>query len=339
MYGLDWDDQLPKELSRKIISWFEELISLPEIKVLRCPQLKEQVKSVYLHVFVDASQDTYGAVVYVKVEYENGVSSVQLVASKTKVAPLHSMSIPHLELMGAVLGNKLTQSVACVLTVSKEFITFWTDSINVLWWIRAQSRVFKLFIANRVREIQASSNPDQWRYVPTNLNPADHLQGVKLSELTRLNTWWKGPDYICKDHEFWPKNELLHKPVSAIEEVKKRYVQTTELKEIQLSHCVRMVSSKVPKDKPARRLEPRCFSSWNRLTRLYAWVMRFLNNCCTLKNNRSLEGELSPEEIIMDAEHQIIRVMQKEVFSEEYVALLKGRKLSTQSKYLDYFLD
>jgi len=66
-YGSDWDNQLPKELSRKII-WFEELISLPEIKVPRCLQLKEQVKSVYLHVFVDASQDAYGAVVYVKVE-------------------------------------------------------------------------------------------------------------------------------------------------------------------------------------------------------------------------------------------------------------------------------
>jgi len=100
---------------------------------------------------------------------------VQLVASKTQVAPLQSMSIPRLELMGAVLGNKLTQSVTGVLTVSKEFINFWTDSVNVLWWIRGHSRVFKPFVTNRVGEIQASSNPDQWGYVPTNLNPADHL--------------------------------------------------------------------------------------------------------------------------------------------------------------------
>ena len=34
-----------------------------------------------------------------------------LVASKSKVAPLQSISIPHLELMGAVLGTRLAQTI------------------------------------------------------------------------------------------------------------------------------------------------------------------------------------------------------------------------------------
>ena len=64
-------------------------------------------------MFVDASQDAYGAVVYEKVEHQNGNPLICLVASKTKVAPLQSISIPRLELMGAVLGNKLAETIVC----------------------------------------------------------------------------------------------------------------------------------------------------------------------------------------------------------------------------------
>lgn len=53
--------------------------------------------------------------------------------------------------------------------------------------------MFKPFVANRVKEIQSSSSPDQWRYFPTKLNPTDYL--IKLSELATLNTWWEGPEF------------------------------------------------------------------------------------------------------------------------------------------------
>ena len=75
-----------------------ELSILSEIKLL---QLKKEVKCAKLHTYVDASQEAYGTAVYIKVEYKDGSSSIRLVAFKTKVAPLHSISIPRLELMGA----------------------------------------------------------------------------------------------------------------------------------------------------------------------------------------------------------------------------------------------
>ena len=78
IHGLDWDEKLPTELSTKILSWFGELILLPTIKVQRCLQLKKQVRSVSLHVFSDASENAYGAVVYQKSEYQDGSSSVCL---------------------------------------------------------------------------------------------------------------------------------------------------------------------------------------------------------------------------------------------------------------------
>ena len=96
MAGLEWDELCPKELVYKSQEWFCELEVLPTIKVPRCLHT--------LHTFVDAWQDAYGAVVYLKVSYESGSVSSQLVAAKTRVTPLAATSIPCLELMAVILG-------------------------------------------------------------------------------------------------------------------------------------------------------------------------------------------------------------------------------------------
>ena len=169
---------------------------LPGIRVPRCLQVREEVKSVSLHTFVDASQEAYGAAVCIKVEFCHGNLSIKLVAAKTKDAPLQSISIPRLELMGAVPGIRLARSVVSTLSLQAEHITYWTDSTNVLRWIRGYSRTFKPFITNRVGEIHLSLSPNQWRHVLTAVNPADHLiRGLKIEELVNLKTWWEGPEF------------------------------------------------------------------------------------------------------------------------------------------------
>ena len=222
--GVDWDEELPLDTSTQVITWFRELSSLPSVRIPRCLQLRKEVTSIAVHVFVDASLEAYGAVVYVRVKYQDGSLSVRLVSSKTKVAPLQSVSVPCLELMGAVLGSRLATSISDALDMEKQSYTFWTDSANVLWWIRGYSRTFKSFVANRVGEIHSSSSPDQWRYVPTKLNPADYLtRGVKLMELVELRMWWEGPEYLKEDESQWPRNVVDKRPASAVEEVKQKY--------------------------------------------------------------------------------------------------------------------
>ena len=102
--GLDWDEILEDDLVTKAQAWFNQLENLNKVRVPRCLRWgrEEQVVSFTLHTFVDASQSAYGAVVYAKHIYHSGGTSCRLIAAKTRISPLKSMSIPRLELMSAV---------------------------------------------------------------------------------------------------------------------------------------------------------------------------------------------------------------------------------------------
>ena len=173
-------------------------------------------------------------------EYRERNVLLSFVASKTKVAPLQSLSIPRLELMAAVLGKQLALSIAEILNIDKEFITFWTDSTSVLWWVKGYSRQFKPFIANRIGEIQTSTNPNTWRYVPTKENPADYLtRGTTLTELSQLKIWWEGPIFLSQDKSNWPQLETVDKPNNHTRELKRKYSN------IQLSPAATLVNVEI----------------------------------------------------------------------------------------------
>eukprot|EP00112_Aurelia_sp_Birch-Aquarium-sp1_P012313 Seg259.12 transcript_id=Seg259.12/GoldUCD/mRNA.D3Y31 product="hypothetical protein" protein_id=Seg259.12/GoldUCD/D3Y31 len=79
-------------------------------------------------------------------------------------------------------------------------------------------------------------------------------------------------------------------------------------------------------------LDPSHFSSWLRLTRLVAWVCRFLDKCRTAKEER-IHGEFTHEEI-ENAEIHIIREVQQDAFATEYQQLLKGKQIKSDSKLI-----
>ena len=58
---------------------------LKEIKVPRSLRDRKVEKSSSVHTFVDASNDAYGAVSYLRCEYDQGCYGVSIIASKTKV--------------------------------------------------------------------------------------------------------------------------------------------------------------------------------------------------------------------------------------------------------------
>ena len=107
MTGLDWDDPLPLNISKKITNWLKGLETLSSFQVPRCLQCSEEVSEVTFHVFNDASEKAYGSVVYQRSIYKSGTISTNLVMSKSKVGPLQATSIPRLQLLSAVLGLRL----------------------------------------------------------------------------------------------------------------------------------------------------------------------------------------------------------------------------------------
>ena len=125
------------------------------------------------HIFTDASSRAYAAEAYLRVADIKGNVTVNLVASKSRLAPPNGDTIPRLELLDALLGARLFNSLRLeyneMLKIDDEF--FWTDSSVALAWINQGPRVGGVFVANRVEEITAVDGV--WSWVPTNENPVD----------------------------------------------------------------------------------------------------------------------------------------------------------------------
>ena len=324
--GADWDDQLPKSICAKVSKWYDQLEQLDGIKIPRCLRLDspEVVKSSALHVFSDASQEAYGAVAYLRHEYLSGEVSCRIVAAKTKVAPLSAVSIPRLELMAAVLGCRLGASVADALNLSQLDRVMWTDSMNVIWWIRNLSRRFKPFVAHRIAEIHEKTDSSQWFHTPTDVNPADLAsRGATASQLVGNQQWENGPEYLLGDRGQWPPQPAdVPKPTAS--ELRKSVVVSDEhdgmVKQTSLLSFLNVADW---------RLAPEKFSSLSHLIRVTAWVMRFVNNCQCLADER-MSGNLSHEEIA-DAEMCVFRSAQREEFPQEYKMLSSGKPIPATS--------
>ena len=85
-----------------------------------------------LHVFTDASEKGYGAVAYVKTIYKSGFVDVAFVMAKTHATPTKGLTIPRLELQGAVEGLGLSITICRELGFDIAKVTFHVDSLKNL---------------------------------------------------------------------------------------------------------------------------------------------------------------------------------------------------------------
>ena len=156
-----------------------------------------------LHGFSDASKCAYGSVVYLR-RLVNGVTTVAIVWGKSKVVLRHQESLPiaRKELVAAVTTAELSKKAFVALEFPNCKQYFWSDSSNVLQWIKNKGLRLDRFISRRIEKICLQSKSEDWRYCPTNLNPADvasRPDGVKKPETRRL--WFKGPDFLKQNRE------------------------------------------------------------------------------------------------------------------------------------------
>ena len=72
---------------------------------------QQEETGVSLHVFTDASSRAYAAVAYLRIADAEGRVKVNLFASKCRLAPPNGDTLPRLELLGALLGARLLNSL------------------------------------------------------------------------------------------------------------------------------------------------------------------------------------------------------------------------------------
>lgn len=163
--GLSWDEELPPDLTRKWQQWCSELPQLHQLCISRWYRADMQPQNSHtlkLHVFCDASERAYSAVAHLQGETKDGEMTTSLVASKSRVAPLKRMTLPRLELMGAVIGARLGSTLMKSLQIDRTQLRLWTDTMIALHWICSSTQKWKQFVANRVTEIQSLTDPESW---------------------------------------------------------------------------------------------------------------------------------------------------------------------------------
>jgi len=198
--NLNWDDELPLDLARRWNGWCQDLTALQDLAVSRrYDQGTGEVVERQLHVFCDASTKAYGCVIYLRTVRRDS-TSVCLVVSKNRVAPLKRLTLPRLELMSNLLGARLVTYVKRSSIFQECSVRVWTDSTVALRWIQSQSQLWKLFVANRVADIHSLVDLKCWGHCPGHENPADLLtRGESIKKLKGNTLWWHGPEWLMEE--------------------------------------------------------------------------------------------------------------------------------------------
>lgn len=311
LQSIDWDETLSADLNKTWQQYYDELKSVEDIRIPRWLNGGAQQRSCEIHGFCDSSIMAYAAVVYLKIIDEAGSIHINLLMSKTKVAPIKQVSLPRLELCGAVLLAKLIKSVKETMHFSQEIKTHaWTDSTIVLTWLQSHPSRWKTFIGNRVSEIHTVLKENVWRHVPSKDNPADCAsRGLNPSELKQHTLWWSGPQWLKFSEDKWP---ILPVPTD------------TNLE-------TRVAAHFLHEERDFKLIDK--FSSLTKLLRTSAYVFRFINKCKRIYTG-PISDQLTVEEINYSRIFWI-KWTQKLHYPNEWENLHSGKVVSKKSTILN----
>ena len=121
-------------------------------------------------------------------------STTELVFAKNRLAPINEVTIPQLEIMGVVIGCRVSNFVESQLNVGDIKQKILTDSKCVLEWYRSTKEV-KRFVLENIKEIRAYNV--KLGYVKSEDNPTDIASiGTTVKKLINSKLWWKVPDWL-----------------------------------------------------------------------------------------------------------------------------------------------
>ena len=322
---VNWDDMLSDSYLDQWEAW---VTSLKGLETLRIPRMYTSLSFVTanlreIHIFCDASKQAIGAVAYLKLS-DGKSTEISFVMGKAKVAPSSGHTIPRLELCGAVLAVEMADTIKEQLKIETENMYFYTDSQVVLGYINNTSRRFYVYVCNRISRIHASSDPRQWRYVTTDMNPADlatrSVQAANLQD----TMWFHGPAFLKQDNipsttEFALVNPEKDQEVRPEIQTLKTSAGETESFE--------SISNRFDR-----------FSIWRRLVSAIN-VLR--NRIKSIKSDGNGTYKPTVVDQLQETERFIIRQVQFESFEKEIESIACGDHLPRNStiRQLNPFLD
>ena len=278
------------------------------------------VAEIQLHIFSDASELAYGSVAYFRFHFKVGGYACRFIMSKSKLAPIRTVTLPRLELNAAVTGVRMYKTIIRETDLPVERAIFWTDSTLTLQYITNTTHRPKVYVGNRQAEVREATDPTDWRKVPGEKNPADLLtRGVAdPSELMQTNTngvsWFMGPGFLKEEEEKWPATTIG--PLDP---------NDPELRKKSVLVGLGFVEKNT--------IDPGRFSTWTKLVRVHAWVRRFIKNFTAKHLSKSdfTSGDLSVSEIEA-SEREVVRLVQNDSFSNEIHTLKSGEAVPLKNK-------
>ena len=146
---MSWDDPVPGEIKEWFINLLEMLHEVRNLKFPRCikPKGRKKDKLPELLGFGDGSCSAFCALIYIRWEMEDGTYKCVLVSGKTRVTPLKKISIPRIELLGAVAAVRLMTSVQEAMGLEIGIRFLFRDSTAVFGMLKKSSGAFWSLLA------------------------------------------------------------------------------------------------------------------------------------------------------------------------------------------------
>ncbi|XP_041451286.1 uncharacterized protein LOC121404934 [Drosophila obscura] len=296
---LHWDESLPQPLES---AWTEFCKDFATVGHATFPLYILQPKARFeLHAFCDISVQAYGACIYAR-SFKDTADEVHLLCSKARVSPLKTLTVPELELCAAFLLANLLPEIRKMDTFDCP-IHCWSDSTVVLSWLREEPSKFNVFVSNKISAIQQLTRGMDWRYVPTEMNPADILsKGAAPQELLQSRLWMNIPSFLPGEKSSWPER---CSPELILPEIRHRVLLSSERVDISLSF--------------------KHINSFGVVMRIFGYAHKFVS--------KKRSPDLSSEDL-RKGSHLLCRIIQRAHLYPEFRALRKGNCVESSSSII-----
>ena len=280
-------------------------------------------------MFGDSWQVVFSAVGFLRAQVTctsaEITTELAFVLGKARVAPMKVMTVLKLELQAALLAASLKREICRALTVSVDKIFMRTHSTIILQWINSTNK-HPIFIANRVSEILENNSVDQWNHVATCDNPADADTRGMSAEVLRSSSWVRGSDFLrTEQFPFVPNTNVVDNI--------KLGVVNKEQDDDSISSLATSVT-KPPKEQSINLIPFDKFSSYQKLLRITAYVLRLL--LYRSESYRTVDGSIAYPGEFDEAERHLQNLVLGESLNTERKDLLDNKSVKRSSRFAQF---